>query len=135
VRAISENIEFTYIQNTQNRVQISYTQWYPDYPEASDFLNVLFSCASFREGSDASVNIAGLCDHALDAEFVTALSLAGSDPVAANRLWSELDRKVTDLAPVAVMFNPKRANFMSQRVKNIVISNQFQWLFAQSWVQ
>ena len=57
VKPISENIQFTYIQNTNNNVQISLTEWYQDYPAASDFLNVLFNCRSFHPGSDTSVNI------------------------------------------------------------------------------
>ena len=44
VKAISSNIQFTYIQNTNNNVQISVSQWYQDYPAASDFLNILFGC-------------------------------------------------------------------------------------------
>ena len=52
VKAISQNIQFTYIQNTNNKVQISVSQWYQDYPAASDFLNVLFGCDSFHPGSD-----------------------------------------------------------------------------------
>ena len=60
LKVLSNNIQFTYIQNTKNNVQISLTQWYQDYPAASDFLNVLFGCASFRPGSDTSINIAGL---------------------------------------------------------------------------
>ena len=50
VKPISSNIQFTYIQNTNNKVQISVSQWYQDYPAASDFLNVLLSCASFHPG-------------------------------------------------------------------------------------
>ena len=54
VKPISPNIQFTYIQNTNNKVQMSITQWYQDYPAASDFLYVLFGCESFIEGSDSS---------------------------------------------------------------------------------
>jgi peptide/nickel transport system substrate-binding protein len=135
VKPISANIEFTYIQNTSNKVQISFTRWYQDYPQASDFLNVLFSCASFREGSDASINMSGLCDKSLDAQIAQALSTAVTDPAAANKLWAALDKRVTDLAAVVVMFVPRRVNFTSRRVKNLVVSGQFQWLFALSWVQ
>ena len=45
VKPISTNIQFTYIQNTNNKVQMSITQWYQDYPAASDFLNILFGCS------------------------------------------------------------------------------------------
>src|SRR4051794_13962048 len=65
VKPISANIQFTYIQNSNNKVQASVTQWYQDYPAASDFLNVLFGCGSYHEGSDSSVNISGFCDAAI----------------------------------------------------------------------
>ena len=53
VKPISPNIQFTYIQNTNNKVQMSITQWYQDYPAASDFLYVLFGCAVLHRGSDS----------------------------------------------------------------------------------
>ena len=62
VKALSQNIQFTYIQNTNNKVQISVSQWYQDYPAPSDFLNVLLGCGTFHPGSDNSPNIAGFCD-------------------------------------------------------------------------
>jgi len=37
LKPLSQNIEFNYIQNTNNKVQISVTQWFQDYPAASDF--------------------------------------------------------------------------------------------------
>ncbi len=46
-KAISTNIQFTYIQNTNNKVQASLTDWYQDYPAPSDFLYVLFGCDSY----------------------------------------------------------------------------------------
>ena len=49
-KVISANIQFTYIQNTKNNVQISITQWYQDYPAASDFLNVLLELRRLPSG-------------------------------------------------------------------------------------
>ena len=45
---VKDEMEYwvTYIQNTNNKVQISVSQWYQDYPAASNFLNVLFGCGS-----------------------------------------------------------------------------------------
>ena len=80
VKPISSNIQFTYIQNTNNKVQMSITQWYQDYPAASDFLNILFGCSSFTEGSDSSINIAGFCDKDIDAKMQAALALGVTDP-------------------------------------------------------
>jgi peptide/nickel transport system substrate-binding protein len=50
LKPLSQNIEFNYIQNTNNKVQISVTQWYQDYPAASDFLKVLLNCSGLPQG-------------------------------------------------------------------------------------
>ncbi len=67
LKPLSQNIEFNYIQNTNNKVQISVTQWFQDYPAASDFLKVLLNCSGFHKASDNSINISGLCDKSVDA--------------------------------------------------------------------
>ncbi|GAA0768649.1 ABC transporter substrate-binding protein [Ideonella azotifigens] len=135
LKVLALGVEFTYIQNTQNKVQISYSNWYQDYPAPSNFLNVLFSCGSFHEGSDASINISGLCDKGLDADLNKAMSVGVTDPAAAAKLWAAIDRKVTDLAPVAVMFNPKQLDFVSKRVGGYQFSGQFYFLWNQAWVR
>ncbi len=135
VKAISPNIQFTYIQNTNNKVQISVSQWYQDYPAASDFLYVLFSCNSFHPGSDASVNIAGFCDKEVEAKMEQALQTAVTDPKAANEMWAQVDKQVTDLAPVAELFTPKHVDFVSKRLGNFMFNAQFYWVIGQSWVK
>jgi peptide/nickel transport system substrate-binding protein len=135
VNAISANIHFTYIQNTNNEVQISVSQWYQDYPAASNFLNVLLSCASFNPGSDSSVNIAGYCNPDLDARMQAAMELAVTDPEAANAEWASIDQAFMTEAPMAPLFTPKHIDFLSSRVGNFMFSNQFQWQMPQSWVQ
>ena len=67
VKPLSSNISFTYMQNTKNKMQIGVTQWYQDYPQASDFLNVLLGCDSFHPGSDTSINMSGYCNKKVDA--------------------------------------------------------------------
>ncbi len=135
VKPISSNIQFTYIQNTNNKVQMSITQWYQDYPAASNFLNILFGCGSFNEGSDSSINVAGFCDPAIDARMQEALVLGVTDQAAANKMWAEIDRAVTDAAPATALFNPKRIDFVSKRLGNFQFNSQFYWMVSQSWVQ
>ena len=135
VKPISPNIQFTYIQNTNNKVQISITQWYQDYPAASDFLNILFGCSSFTPGSDSSINIAGFCDKEIQAKMDAALALGVTDPDAANVMWSEIDKAVTDKAPMAALFTPKHIDFVSKRLGNFQFNSQFYWMVTQSWVQ
>ena len=105
VKPISANIQFTYIQNTNNKVQISVPQWYQDYPAASDFLYVLFGCESFHPGSDSSINIAGFCNKKINSEMTTALHAASTDP-AGEQAVGEDRPAVTDEAPMASLLQP-----------------------------
>jgi peptide/nickel transport system substrate-binding protein len=135
VKPISPNIQFTYIQNTNNKVQMSVTQWYQDYPAASDFLNILFGCSSFTEGSDSSINIAGFCDKDIDAKMQAALAQGVTDPDGANKVWAEIDKAVTDKSPAAALFTPKHLDFVSKRLGNFQFNNQFYFMVTQAWVQ
>ena len=135
VKPISGNIFFTFVQNTKNKVQINVQQWYQDYPAASDFLYILFGCASFTPGSDSSINIAGFCDKKIDARMKAALALGARNEQAANVEWAKIDRAVTDASPMATLFNPKHVDFVSKRVGNFTFSKQFYWLVSQSWVK
>ena len=135
VKLLSLSVQFGYIQNTNNKVQISSTTWYQDYPAPSNFLNVLFSCANFHPGSESSINISGLCDKGLEADLAKAMSTAVTDPASAAQQWTAIDRKVVDLAPVAVMLNPKQLDFVSKRVGNYVFSGEFYFLYNVAWVK
>ena len=135
VKAISANIQFTYIQNTNNNVQISVSQWYQDYPAASNFLNVLLSCASFHPGSDASVNISGFCDKEIDGQMQAVMKQAITDPEGANVEWAKIDRAMMEKAPLVPLFTPKNVDFLSTRVGNYMFSSQYKWVISQAWVQ
>jgi peptide/nickel transport system substrate-binding protein len=125
LRILSGNLQFTYIQNTANHVQISLTPWYSDYPGASDFLPILFGCAAFHPNSDSSVNLPGICDPALDARMAAA---GVAD-------WPAIDRAVTDQSYYAVLFNPRYIDVTSSRVQHFFYHEQYHWLLAQSWLR
>ncbi len=129
LRVLSATLQFPYIQNTLNHVQISITTWYDDYPGATDFLPTLFSCGAFHAGSDASVNFSGLCDPALDARMQAAADTG--DPAA----WAAVDREVTDLAAFAVLLNPRYVDLTSRRVENFIYHEQYHWLLGQAQVR
>ena len=125
VNSESSDVQFTNIQNTDNKVQISITQWYQDYPAASDFLNVLLSCDSFHPSSNSSINISGMCDKALDDRMHRA---------STDAEWADIDRAFMEEAPWVPLFTPKHVDFVSKRLGNFTFSNQFYWLPALSWV-
>ncbi len=126
LKALSPSIEFTYIQNTNNKVQISLTQWYQDYPAASDFINVLLGCQNFHKGSTNSINIAGLCVPSLTTKMSAAEKEQLVNPVKANAMWGALDKEImTNYAPWVPLFNPKQIDFISKRIKNYQFSLEF----------
>src|SRR5580692_2055161 len=136
LKPLSQNIEFNYIQNTNNKVQISVTQWFQDYPAASDFLKVLLNCSNFHKGSANSINISGLCDKAIDNQEATAENLELTNPTAANKLWGQIDKTImTTEAPWVPLFNPKLVDFVGKRVGNYQFSLQFYMYVDQLWVK
>ncbi len=128
VKAISPNIDFSYIQNTNNHVQISITDWAQDYPAPSDFLNVLYSCHSFHKGSDSSINISGFCDPAIDTEMAKAELISLKHPNQANQLWGHIDHQITRRAASVNLFSFERLDFVSARLKHFRFSGEYFFL-------
>ncbi len=135
VRPLDVNIQFTYIQNTNNKVQISLTDWSADYPAASDFLNILYGCSTFHPGSDASINISGICDKNLDVLMKRASDLSVTDPKAGELLWQQADREITDQAYAANLLQMKWVDLVSSRLGNYTFSQNSKMLFSKVWVQ
>ena len=130
LRALSGNIQFAYIQNSGNHVQVSLTSWSSDYPAPSDFLPTLFGCAAFHPNSDSSVNMSGFCDPALDARSAAALAMpAGPERAAA---WAGIDQALGEVAPAVVLFNPAVIDLISRHVGHYVSHAQYHWLADQS---
>ncbi len=132
----SANIQFNYIQNTNNKVQISLTQWFQDYPAPSDFINVLLGCSTFHKGSDNSINIAGFCNAGIDAQIKAAETQSITDPKAANAKWGQIDKTImANYAPWVPLINPKLTDFVSKRVGNYKFSLEFYMYVDQLWVK
>jgi len=131
---LSASIQFNYIQNSKNNVQISVSQWYDDYPAPSDFLRVLFTCAQIHPGSDNSVNIAEYCNKDYDAKVAAAAALTINNPAAANAAWAAVDKAATDASVWVTMFTPRTLDFVSTRLGNYTYSDQYTMLFDKVWV-
>jgi peptide/nickel transport system substrate-binding protein len=104
---------------TENKlhVQLGFFGWIPDFAAPSGFIPPGFSCASYSpEGSNN--NRAEFCDPKIDREMTRAEALHTADPVTANRLWSSIDRQITDQAPWVPFANGVVLEVKSQRVGN-----------------
>jgi peptide/nickel transport system substrate-binding protein len=132
LQVLSSNIQYPYIQNSKNHVQFAFSDWYQDYPAASDFLDILLGCGSIHPNSNSSPNIAQFCDKSIQAKMDQASNTGITDPAAANKIWAQVDKEVTDQAPWVSMYNPKYIDFVSSRVKGYQFSPQWFMLIAQT---
>jgi peptide/nickel transport system substrate-binding protein len=115
---LAGSVEYSYVQNSKNDPQMSFTYWYPDYPDSADFFDLEIGCNGFHPNSDYSPNLSEFCDPNVQQMFEHALATEQSNRSAADPLWTALDRHVTDLAPQISLFIPNHIDFVSQRVKN-----------------
>ena len=135
VKPIAFAIQFTYIQNTSNKVQISINDWYADYPEPSDFLTALYGCENFHPGSDSSIDISGLCDGPFEALVHRAALASVTDKAAGAKLWAQADRLLLREAAGAPLIQFKKIELVSKRVGNFYTVNLYHMLFSQAWVR
>jgi YVTN family beta-propeller protein len=124
---------FGYVSDSRHRVQIGPIGWAPDYPAASSVLQLL-RCAAFIPASRASLNYSEFCDRRAD-ELMRRASQLPADDAAADALWAQADKRVTDQAAVLPLDNPKAINFVSRRVGNFQYSQQWGVLYDQMWVR
>ena len=135
LQALSADIQYPYIQNSKNHVQFAFSDWYQDYPAASDFLNILLGCGSIHPNSNSSPNIAQFCDKGIQKQMDAAGTKSITDPTAGNAMWAKVDKAVTDQAAWVSMFNPKYIDFLSTRVKGYQFSPQWYFLLDQASVK
>ncbi len=121
--------------DSRNHVQIGDTWWGADFPAPSNFWQPQLSCASLIPSSKNNPNLSQYCNPRVDELGRRAQQTELVDPAAARRLWAELDRTITDDAPM--VFGPASLNssFVSARVGNYMSNPTMGPLLDQMWVQ
>jgi peptide/nickel transport system substrate-binding protein len=117
--------------NPRRRVQAGPFTWQPDYPAASNFINILLSCAAAAKGD----NYSHFCDPQIDARIQRALALQTTDSYRANKLWAQIDQEIVDQAPVVPLITHRQMEFVSNRVGNYQYNPQWGILLDQLWVR
>lgn len=102
--------------------------WFKDFPAASDFISVLFTCR-------APVNYTHFCDHAVDAKIRRASAQQASDPAAASTLWAQIDRELVRRAVAVPLFTTQSVTLLSKRAGNYEFNPQWGVLLDQLWVR
>ncbi|MEO8518990.1 MAG: ABC transporter substrate-binding protein, partial [Dermatophilaceae bacterium] len=116
-----------FLDNPHNHVQVQTRGWGADFPLASNFYDAVVAC---RGGS----NLSEYCNRGLDQRAATATTLMATDPGAALRAWTQIDRTITDQALVVPMFNRIASTFVSARVRNYQSNQALGPLLSQLWV-
>ena len=117
-------------------VQAGFTGWYADYPSPGGFFDAWLTCDSYLpEASRNQFNPGGFCDPAIDQQIRHASELQARDPEAANALWSKIDRRIVDQAPIVPISNGRSPSFVSKRVRNFQFHPVWGPLLDQIWVR
>jgi ABC-type transport system substrate-binding protein len=99
VRAIAENAFFG-LASTPKTAPMTLAFWIADFPEASDFFNALFSCASAVKGGQ---NYSFYCNPKVDA-YVTK-ALAATSDAEATADYTQADKLLMADMPMVPLFH------------------------------
>jgi YVTN family beta-propeller protein len=124
-----------YVGDSRNRAQLGVTGWVADTLAASNFIQPLFTCASFIPENPANLNVFEYCNPKLDAKMKHAVALEASDPGRANQVWATIDRAIVDQAVVVPVTNGLNPVLLSERVGNYQNHPLWGTLFDQLWVK
>src|SRR5215469_6018783 len=133
---LASSIQYAFVQNSSNsgKWNVAYSQWFQDYPAASDFLNVLLGCGTIHPNSDANPNIAAFCQKNIQSQINQAEADASTNPPEAARLWTQIDHEDTNAAPWVDMFNPKQIDVLSKNVHGYKWNPVWNIMIDQLWL-
>jgi peptide/nickel transport system substrate-binding protein len=94
---------FNRAADSRSHTQLSVSGWGADYPTARGYLFNVFDCQAFTPATPANSNFSEFCDPRVEAAMDRALEAQGTDVGASARLWSKVDRLITDAAPTATL--------------------------------
>jgi peptide/nickel transport system substrate-binding protein len=126
LHVVPQSVHFPIVQKKHK--QAGFWGWDPDFPSTAAVIPPLLGC-------DQGVNLSRFCNRRLDAKMRRAGRLQATDPIAAGKLWAEIDRKLTDQAPWVSSTTLPEKVFVSERVGNFQHNPQWGVLLDQLWVR
>lgn len=128
LRIVHDNDKYFSAIYMRGTPQIYLTAWGANYPGAGGFIDDDLRCG-------APGTAVALCTKSIDAEVQEAQQLQATDPVAANRAWTEIEHQLVQEAVWAPLTNPLSAYAFSARVENIQVHPEWGILLSRLWVQ
>ena len=109
-----------------NGLHAGYLGWAAAIPSPAEYVQSLLGLLT---------DIAGYSDAEIGREIDRALDLQQRDLVAANDVWSRVDRMLVDRAYLVPLYNGRGVAFVSDRVGNYQLHLFFYYLLDQLWVR
>jgi YVTN family beta-propeller protein len=128
LHVVSTNSYFDVVSR-HPEAQAGFVGWIGDYPSPSEFTYVS-TCPAIARGK----NLARFCDPAIDARNADALALEAQSPQRAGDTWAEVDRALTDAAPLVPMLVTTNAALLSARVRHYEVDPTGP-LYDQLWLK
>jgi peptide/nickel transport system substrate-binding protein len=136
LRVLDQEQYFLMVSDSSTRAQIGAIGWFADFPAASNFVEPLFSCASFLPRTPfVNSNYPGLCDHRVDAAIDAARQQQVLDPRSGGELWAAADRAVMETAAAVPFANLRAVGLVSEQVGNYQYHPIYGALLDQLWVR
>ncbi len=120
-----------------SKSQVLLGGWITDYPGPANYFLPITTCNDTLEGlAQTDLTFTHYCDptRKLDQLILQAIDVQENDPAAAAKLWAEVDRKVTEAAPLITWANLRNPYFVSKRVGNAQGHPAYLVLLSQMWV-
>lgn len=122
------------INDYRHPAQIATESWIADYPSAAQWITVHLNCAAWRPPIQLS-NRSQFCDPRVDRLAARAAALQADDPSAADPLWAQADRLITNLAPWVPTVTETETDLVSQRVGDYQYVPTIGALLDELWVR
>jgi peptide/nickel transport system substrate-binding protein len=137
LKTLNSSVQYSYVQDSRNKAQLSFSYWYPDYTSASNFMTTVVGCDGFHPNSTSSPNLSEFCDKGIQAQTEQALTTAQTDQDKANQMWAQVDKATTDQAPLVALFVANRLDFVSKRLGNFEFNPSVtgNFMIDQAWVK
>jgi peptide/nickel transport system substrate-binding protein len=131
VKTLDEGVYYDTVATQKSDPQVSYNDWNQDFPEAQDFIDVLFNgekITNIGNNNGSNINVPAV-NKAIDA--ARALPLGD----ARNAAWAKIDATLMqNYAPWVPFLNRQFPKFVSPKLHGLVFNGTYFELFPAMWL-
>lgn len=127
-RCVDGSAYYDIVGNEKNKTQIGFASWGADFPEGSNFIDVLFNSKHIDPHHSMNLAWYGGMDKEIDAANMLL------DVPTRQKTWGEMDLKLQQDGPWAPFSHAVQRNLIGKRVGNYVYHPVYDFLFMTATV-